>query len=176
MRHPLPLYVVLLLAGITLTACGGSDADAEVARYIDSVSPAFEQARAAREALDEEVSPPGAESDVTDAKRWFDRAIEIELELVGSLRVVADPAAQLRQAHNDYVVASEDLMELDRIVRDRLVDAGPDFDMAQLANDRFLGLSQQNRLEERAKEACKKLETRVREAGAKTDLSCESIR
>ena len=164
------------MAGITLTACGGSDADAEVARYIDSVSPAFEQARAAREALDEDLSPPGAESDLTDAKRWFDRAIEIELELVGSLRVVADQPAKLRQAHDNYIVASTELLVLDRFVRDRLADAGPDFDMAELANDRFLGLVQQNRLEERAKEACKKLETRVGEAGAKADLGCESIR
>ena len=176
MRHPLPLYVVLLLAGIYPTACGASDADAGVARYIDSVSPAFEQARAAREALDEEVSPPGAASDVADAKRWFDQAIEIELEFVGSLRAVADPPAQLRQAHSDYLVAGTELLVLDRFVRDRLADAGPDFDMAQLANDRVIGLAQQNRLEERAKEACKKLETRVREAGATADLSCESIR
>ena len=176
MRHPLPWYVVLLLAGITLTACGGSDADAEVARYIDSVSPAFEQARAAREALDEEVSPPGAESDVAEAKLWFDRVIETQERLLDALRAVGDPPAQFRKAHDDYVVASTELLELNGVIRDRLANAGPDFEIAQLANDRFLGVAEQNRLGERAEEACKKLEATVREAGATADLSCESIR
>ena len=176
MRHPLPLYVVLLLAGITVTACGGSDADAGVVRYIDSVSAALEQDRAAGEALDEEVSPPGAESDVADAKLWFDRVVEFQERLLDALRAVGDPPALVRKAHDEYLAASTELQVINRRIRDRLAVAGPDFDIAQLANDPELGVAPQNRLGERVEEACKDLESSAHEAAVKADLRCEATR
>ena len=176
MRHPMPLYVVLLLAGITLTACGGSDADVEVARYIDSIIPSIEQAKAAGEALDEEISPPGAGSDVTDAKLWFERGIEIQEKVLDALRAVGDRPAQVGKAHDDYIVAGSELLALNRRIAERLAGAGPGFDIAELANDSELGVARQNRLGDRLEEACKELERNAREAGVKADLRCEKKR
>ncbi len=173
MRHPLPLYVVLLLTGISLAACGVSEPDVGVVQYIDSVGPAFEQARAAREALNEEISPPGAESGVADAKLWFDQVVETQESLLDALRSVGDPPALVREAHDDLVAASSELQVINRRIRNQLADAGPDFDIGRLANDPVLGVASQSRLGERVEEACKELESEVGHAGVEADLGCE---
>ena len=160
----------LLLIG----ACGGGpDADVQVQRYIDTVNPMFKEANAAVEALNNEIPPPGTESEVGDAKRWFDRVIEIQEKLVGDLGGVGDTAVKLERAHNDYLAAESELLALNRRIRDRLADAGPDFDMAQFASDPELGTAPQSRLGDLAERACEELERGARKSGVNVDLDCE---
>ncbi len=73
MRYPIRSLTSLIAVAIFIGACGsGSDADVQVQRYIDTVTPIFEEAKAAKEALDKEIPAPNAVSELGDAKRWFD--------------------------------------------------------------------------------------------------------
>ncbi len=155
---------------------GGSDANVQVQRYIDTVNPMFKEANAAGDANDKEISPPSAESEAGDAKRWFDRSIGIQEKLVGALGGVVDPPVELKEAHNNYVAAQSELLALDRRIRDRLAEAGSDFDMAQLANDPELGTTPQGRLGDLSDEACKDLERVANERAVNVDLSCHRMR
>ena len=158
-------------------ACGGGpDADVQVQRHIDTVNPMFEEANAARDALDKEISPPGAETEAGDAKRWFDGLIGIQEKLVGALGGVGDPPVALKEAHNNYLAAASEALALNRRIHDRLADAGSDFKMAQLANDPELGIAPQRRLGDLVEGACKELERGARESGINVDLGCATTR
>ena len=132
----------------------------------------FKEANAAIEAVRKEIPAPGAESEVGDAKRWFDRVIEIEEKRVGALGGIGDPAVKLKEAHDNYLAAESEVLALNRRIRDRLADAGSDFDIALLAVDPELGIAQQSRLADLAEGACKKLERGARENGVTVDLGC----
>ena len=177
MPHPVRSRISLIAVAMFVGACGGGlDADVQVQRYFDTVNPMFKEATAAREVVDKEIPAPGAESEVGDAKRWFDRVIEIQEKLVGSLVGVGDPAVKLKEAHNNYLAAESEVLALNRRIRDRLADAGSDFDIAQLASDTELGIAQQRRLGDFAEGACKELERGARESGVSVDLGCATIR
>ncbi len=164
----------LFVAGV---ACGGEtggdpDAEVRVQKYIDTVTPMFEEARTAREALEEETPAPSAASEAADAKRWFDRLISNQEKLVGALGGVGDPGVELKGAHNSYLAALSEFLALNRRIRDRLADAGSDFNMGDFSLDPELGISPQMLLGDRSIEACEELERIGRESVASADLSC----
>ena len=176
MRHPTRSLISLIAVAMFIGGCGGStDADVQVQRYIDTVTPIFEEAKAANEALDKEIPAPSAVSELGDAKRWFDRVIEDQDQLIGALGGVGDPGAELKEAHNDYLAAESEFLALNRRIRDRLADAGSDFNMADLGLDPELGIAPQNRLGDLAEDACEKLERIARENAVSADLGCADI-
>ena len=167
----------MIAVAMFIGACGGGpDADVQVQRYIDTVNPMFKEVNAAFDANDKEISPPSAESEAGEAKRWFDGSIGIQEKLLGALGGVGDPPIELKEAHDDYLAAQSELLALNRRVRDRLAEAGPDFNMAQLANDPELGIAPQRRLGDLADEACKELERIANEGDVNVELSCHRMR
>lgn len=183
MRQPIRWLISLIAVAMFIGACGGSsdngggsDANVQVQRYIDTVNPMFKEANDAGDANDKETPPPGAESEAGDAKRWFDRSIGIQEKLVGALGGVGDPPVELKEAHNNYVAAMSESLVLDRKIRDRLAEAGSDFDMAQLANDPELGTTPQGRLGDLSEGACKELERVANQSNVNVDLSCLRMR
>ena len=132
----------------------------------------FDEALAAKRAVDAEIPLPGAKSEVDEAKRWFDAVIEGQEKLVGALGGVGDPPVELKEAHNDYFAAVSELLALNRRISDRLGDAGSDFDMAQLVNDPELGTAPQGQLGNLQDKACGALKDVARESVAGATLSC----
>ncbi len=179
MRHPTRSLISLIAVAMFIGACGGSsdngggsDANVQVQRYIDTVNPMFKEANDAGDANNKEISPPSAQSEAGEAKRWFDRSIGVQEKLVGALGGVVDPPVELKKAHNSYVAAQSELLALNRRIRDRLADAGSDFKMADLANDPELGIAPQKRLSDLMDGACKELERLANAGDVNVDLSC----
>ena len=81
----------------------------------------------------------------------------------------------MKEAHNDYLAAESEFLALNRRIRDRLADAGSDFNMADLGLDPELGIAPQNRLGDLAEDACEKLERIARENAVSADLGCADI-
>ena len=177
MHNPIRSRISLIAVAMFVGACGGGpDADVQVQRYMDTVTRMLKEASAARDALDKEIPAPGAASEAGEAKRWFDQLIENQEKLAGALAAVGDPPAELKDAYDNYLAAGSELLALNRRVRDRLADAGSDFNMPDLANDSELGIAPQRRLGDLAYEACEELERVARESVVDADLGCETIR
>ena len=135
----------------------------------------FKEANAGFDSNDEAITPPGAETEAGEAKRWFDGSIGIQEKLVSALGGVGDPPVGLKEAHDDYLAAQSELLALNRRVRDRLADAGSDFKMADLTNDPELGVAPQRRLGDLADGACKELERVANKSDVNVDLSCHRM-
>ena len=148
--------------------------DAEVQSYFDAVTPIFAEADTLVNALNKEIPAPGPESDVGDAKLWFDRSIAIHEQLLISLQGIQDVPAIVEVDHNDYVAAATALLEINRRIRDELGSAGPGFDIAQLASDPELGVAPQGRLTAQSSGSCEKLERTARANGVSADPRCGS--
>ncbi len=177
MRHPIRSLISSIAVAMFIGACGGgSDANVQVQRYIDTVNPMFKEANDAGDANDKEISPPSAQSEAGEAKRWFDGSIGIQEKLLSALGAVADLPSELKDAHVSYLAAELETLALNRRIRDRLADAGPDFNMAQLANDPELGIAPQRRLGDLTFEACEELKRVARESGVSADLGCATSR
>ena len=160
-----------LLATLNKTLGG---VDAEVQSYFDAVTPIFAEADTLVNALNKEIPAPGPESDVGDAKLWFDRSIAIHEQLLISLQGIQDVPAIVEVDHNDYVAAATALLEINRRIRDELGSAGPGFDIAQLASDPELGVAPQGRLTAQSSGSCEKLERTARANGVSADPRCGS--
>ncbi len=103
------------------------------------------------------------------------RVIENQDQLIGALGGVGDPGVELKDAHNDYLAAESEFLALNRRIRDRLADAGSDFNMADLGLDPELGIAPQNQLGDLADDACEELERVARENAVSADLGCAAI-
>ena len=149
--------------------------DAEVQRYFEAITPIMQEAEAQVNALNQEVSAPGPESEIGEAKLWFERGIAIKEKLLNSLQIIENIPAKVSEAHNDFLAAETALLEINRRIRDRLGSAGPGFDIAQLASDPELGIAQQGRLSTQASGSCKKLQDAALANGVSADLMCRGI-
>ena len=148
----------------------------QVQRYIDIASPMFEEALAANRAVNAKLARPSEKSDVDKAKRWFDETIAWQEKLVGALEEVGGPPDGLpdglKEAHEEYFAALSELLAIDRRFRDRLANAGPDFNMPELALDPEVGLAQQARAWNLELTACGTLKDVARGSIAGARLDC----
>ena len=158
-----------LLAAMNRTLGG---VDAEVQSYFDAVAPIFAESDALLKALNNEGPGIGPESDVGEAKQWFDRIIAIQEQGLNRLQGIQDIPEGVREAHDEYIATGTALLELNRRISDELGRAGPDFDIAQLASDPELGIAPQGRLSDQSTAACNQLERIARSNGVTADLRC----
>ena len=174
-RNVLRLPAQLALIGAILfgaLACRTSeDADTQVQRYVDSLTSIQVETKAANEAID--IPAPGAESDVGDATLWFEQTVEINERFMDALRGLGDPPPAIMEAHSEYLAAQSQLLALNRRIRDHLRAAGPDFDIAALANDPELGIAAQAELAEPAEDTCEDMKRAIGAAGVEVEWDCE---
>ena len=78
-------------------------------------------------------------SELDVAIRRVDASLEWFEKFVGAIGGVSEPPVVWKEAHNNLLAASSDLLALVHGRRDALADAGAGFNMAELENDLALG-------------------------------------
>ena len=156
----------------TLIATVEPPADATAQKYFDTITAIFQERDSAHIALDREVRPPGAASEVGEAKRWFDLTIEIIASQIAALSTVEDLPLDVEVAHGKYLATTKALLEFNRRIARRLGEADQDTNLAQIVGDPELGVEAQRLLVDEAAEACTALQNAAVANRIVEDLRC----
>lgn len=167
------LVVFVSFFAVALAACGGADEDPATGAYADQVALALQAYGEARDSLSSEIPAPGEDSDVTDARQFFERTVSIQSDLLSAFAAIADPPSGVHEAHSDLVTTTQEFLVLNERILEQLANAGPDFAMASLATDPVLGTANQNLVGEAAVTACKEIQRAMKRNGADRKLPCD---
>ncbi len=148
---------------------------AELAIYVDAVTPAFSEALQERQSFNAELSPPGAGSTVDDTLAWFLRATALQQQLADTLSKVEPPAA-MDSLHEAAVEAPLELAAFGSRVVELLEAAGPEFSVANdLATHPELGVAASAGISQNARAACQDIESVAAANGIEAELGCATI-
>ena len=145
---------------------------ADLARYIDALTPPFAEALQDRLSLNDEFAAPGPQSEVVDALAWFREATAIQLQLADSFSDV-EPPTGMESLHLGVLEAVLGWADLgDRII-ELLSNAGPDFNIGtDLAFHPEMGVEVGNRIYLRAGKACRDIENVAADNGIPVEFRC----
>ena len=147
----------------------------ELQRYLDAVGPAFRQAMLDRQAIDRELTAPGAETQGRDVAAWFVRMTDLRLELVDAVKGV-DPPEGLISIHDEFVLATAAWVLLGDRVVEMIAEAGSLFNVGtDLAGNPALGTISPGQLSDISYASCASIERLAAANGIDADLSCDAI-
>ena len=107
--------------------------------YVDTVMVIYQDGMTGFIAVDAEYGSFFDISELDVAIRRVDATLEWFEKFVSAIGGVGEPPVVWKEAHNNLLAASSDLLALLHGRRDALADAGAGFNMAELENDPALG-------------------------------------